>query len=167
LAALRWQTDDAAVHTLAATASTIALSITVSFRPTAAGSRCTGAVPPGPITSARGVPARPHGPQGLHHPRRPGRASQYPAGHRPFTPQTMAGAERPRPKTSQQPRQAQRPQRPPALSGGPRQTSLARPAARPAPVRAFTIPAPMIGCITLSPATSALAPLPARMAIRC
>jgi len=34
LAPIRWHTDDMAVHTLAATASTIALSITVSFRPT-------------------------------------------------------------------------------------------------------------------------------------
>jgi hypothetical protein len=79
----------------------------------------------------------------------------------------MAGAERPRPKTSQQPRQAQRPQRPAALSGGPRQTSLVRPAVRLGLVRVFMIPASMIGCITPSSATSALAPLPARMAMRC
>jgi hypothetical protein len=161
LAAIRWHTDDAAVHTLAATASTIALSITVSFRRTTTSSLCTGAVPPGTITSACGAPAHPHGPEGLHHPTRPGSASQYRAGHRPFTPQRIAGADRPWPKTRQQP------QRPAALSGSPRQTSLARPAVRLGLVRVFMIPASMIGCITLSSATSALAPLPARMAMRC
>ena len=167
LAPIRWHTDDVAVHTLAATASTIALSITVSFRRTTTSSLYTGAVPPGTITSACGVPAHPHGPEGLHHPSRPGSASQYQAGHGPFTPQRIAGADRPGPKTRQQPRQAQRPQRPAALSGGPRQTSLVRPAVRLGLVRVFMIPASMIGCITLSSATSALTPLPARMAMRC
>ena len=74
---------------------------------------------------------------------------------------------RPEPKTRQQPRRALRPQRPAALSGGLRQTSLVRPAVRLGLVRVFMIPASMIGCITLSSATSALAPLQARMAMRC
>src|ERR1700733_14336682 len=137
LAPIRWQTDDAAVHTLAATASTIALSITASFRRTTTNSLSTGAVPPGTITNACGVPARPHGPEGPQHPSRPGSVSQYRAGHRPFTPQRIVGADRPRPKTRQQPRQAQRPQRPAALSGSPRHTSLVRPAVRLGLVRVF------------------------------
>ena len=138
-----------AVHTLAATASTIALSITVSFRRTTTSSLCTRAVPPGTITNACGVPAHPHGPEGLHHPSRPGSVSQYQAGHRPFTPQRIAGAVRPGPKTRQQPRQAQRPQRPAALSGGPRQTSPVHPAVRLGLVRVLMISASMIGFITL------------------
>jgi hypothetical protein len=103
----------------------------------------------------------PHGTEGLHHPSRPGSVSQYQAGHRPFTPQGIAGADRPRPKTRQQP------QRLVALPGSPRQTSLVRPGVRLGMVRVFMISASMIGCITLSSATSALAPLQARMAMRC
>jgi hypothetical protein len=64
-----------------------------------------------------------------------------------------------------QAQQPQQPQRPAALSGG--QTSLVGPAVLLGLVRVFMIPASMIGCITLSSATSALAPLPARMAMRC
>jgi hypothetical protein len=73
-----------------------------------------------------------------------------------------AGLEAPastRPATARSPRQA--------LPGSPRQTTLVWPAVRLGLVRAFMIPASMIGCITLSSATLALAPLPARMAVWC